>query len=246
MKKNVLSSILLISLMTLAAGPGAAAQTRDVALTAGVSVPMYKGVEGDVLLGVSYSRYGADGLGWRAGFQYCLETAEVDNIFGFPVAFGYRTPSRSGIDRLFSGAAGAASSATDDVFSGRIVSGGNVLTSFLLGLFSDMEFFAGVTPTWIAGPSSSTSVSYLALYPEHVVENSWTQKRRPMSLTIDAGMCLNYGIWRFDLKLMPVFHFDPFAPLVVRTERTVDERVTADASPLRWFFTISGGLAFRF
>ena len=46
-----------------------------------------------------------------------------------------------------------------------------------------------------------------AYYQNQVVENSWTQKRRPMSLTLDAGMCLNYGIWRFDLKLKPAIHF---------------------------------------
>lgn len=243
MKRKIFFSILLISLLTLSAGPGAAAQTRDIALTAGVSVPMYKDVDGDVVMGLSYSRYGAGGLGWRAGIQYGLQVAEVDHILGFPIAFGYRTPSRSGTDRLFSGAIGAASSATSDVFSGRVISGGNVLYSFLLGLFSDMEYFVGVTPTWIAGPSSTVSKAY---YQGQVVENSWTQKRRPMSLTLDAGMCINYSIWRFDLKVMPVFHFDPFAPLVARTERMEEDRVIYTDTPLRWFFTISGGLAFRF
>ena len=243
MKRYIFSVILLISLLTLATGLDAAAQKRDIALTAGISVPMYKGVEGDVLMGLSYGRYGTSGLGWRAGFQYGLEMAEVDNIIGFPIAFGYRTPSRSGTDRLFSGALGAASTATDDVFSGRVVSGGNVLTAFLLGLFSDLEFFAGVTPTWIAGSSSSISKAY---YQGQVVENNWTQKRRPMSLTLDAGMCINYSIWRFDLKALPVFHFDPFAPLVARTERMEEDRVISTDTPLRWFFTISGGLAFRF
>lgn len=237
---------LLLIILVLAAGLDAAAQKRDIALMAGISVPMYKGVESDVLMGLSYGRYGANGLGWRAGFQYGLEMAEVDNIIGFPIAFGYRTPSRSGTDRLFSGAVSAASTATDDVFSGRVISGGNALTAFLLGLFSDVEFFAGVTPTWIAGASSTVSTSYTTLYQDQVVENSWTERRRPMSLTLDAGVCLNYGIWRFDVKLMPVIHFDPFAPLVARTEREVDERVIANETPLRWFFTLSGGLAFRF
>lgn len=241
--KKTLSRILLSAFLSLAACLGAAAQTRDVVLTAGVSVPMYKDVDGDVLMGLSYSRYGASGLGWRAGIQYGLQVAEVDHILGFPVAFGYRTPSRSGTDRLFSGAIGAASSATSDVFSGRVISGSNVLHSFLLGLFSDMEYFAGVTPIWIAGPSSTVSKAY---YESQVVESSWTQKRRPMSLTLDAGMCINYSIWRFDLKVMPVFHFDPFAPLVARTEQTAEDRVISTETPLRWFFTISGGLGFRF
>ena len=238
--------IALLAALAFASCLGVTAQTRDVALTAGVSVPMYKGVDGDVVLGLSYSRYGASGLGWRAGFQYGLAVAEVDNLFGLPIAFGYRTPHRSGTDRLFSGASGAVSAATSEVFSGRVITGSNLLTSFLFNLFSDIEFFAGVTPTWIAGPSSSVATSYLALYQDQVVENSWTEKRRPMSLTLDAGMCINYSIWRFDLKLMPVFHFDPFAPLLACTERTVDERVIPTETPLHWFFTISGGLAYRF
>jgi hypothetical protein len=237
---------LLLVILTFAAGLGAAAQTRDIALTAGISVPMYKGIDGDVLMGVSYSRYGASGLGWRAGFQYGLQVAEVDNIFGFPIAFGYRTPSRSGTDRLFAGAIGAADAAVDNAFFGRAINTGNVLTSFLINLFSDVEFFAGVTPAWIAGPSSTVATSWTTLYQEEIVEDSWTEKRRPVTLTLDAGMCINYSIWRFDLKLMPAFHFDPFAPLVARTEQKLEDRVIPGETPLRWFFTFSGGLGFRF
>lgn len=233
---------------------GAAAQTRDIAVTAGISVPLYNGVEGDVLMGVSYAHYGPGGFGYRAGFQYGLEVAEVDNVFGLPIAFGYRTPSRSGTDRLFSGAIGAADAAFDGVLFGRAVTTGNVLTSFLFNLFSDMEFFAGITPTWIAGPSSTVATSYTTLMQESLVEESWTEKRRPMTLTLDAGMCINYSIWRFDLKLMPVIHFDPFAPLVACTDRwsadssklKADNEVVSSQTPLRWFFTISGGLGFRF
>ena len=246
MKRNLLYKRLPLVVLLLSACLGATAQTRDVAFTAGVSVPLYKGVDGDVVRGASFSRYGASGLGWRAGFQYGLQVAEVDEIFGVPIAFGYRTPSRSGTDRLFSGASGAAETAISDVFSGRVITGGGLLTSFLFNLFSDMEFFAGVTPTWIAGPSSLVATSYTTLFQDQIVENSWTQKRRPVSLTVDAGMCINYGIWRFDLKLMPVIHFDPFAPLLACTERTADDRVISTETPLRWFFTISGGLAYRF
>ena len=254
MKRNLLYKRLPLVVLLLSACLGATAQTRDVAFTAGVSVPLYKGVDGDVVLGASFSRYGASGLGWRAGFQYGLQVAEVDEIFGVPIAFGYRTPSRSGTDRLFSGAIGAADAAFDGVLFGRAVTTGNVLTSFLFNLFSDMEFFAGITPTWIAGPSSTVATSYTTLMQESLVEESWTEKRRPMTLTLDAGMCINYSIWRFDLKLMPVIHFDPFAPLVACTDRwsadssklKADNEVVSSQTPLRWFFTISGGLAYRF
>lgn len=248
--RNTIFSAVLILVSCL----NAAAQTRDITVSAGITVPFYRTVDGDVLIGVNYSRYGASGLGYRTGVQYMLGLAEVDNIFGLPIAFGYRTPSRSGTDRLTAGAIGAADAAVDGVLFGRAVRTGNVLTSFLFNLFSDMEFFAGVTPTWVAGPSSSVATSYTTLMQEQIIEETWTEKRRPMTLTLDAGMCVNYSIWRFDLKLIPIIHFDPFGTLAVRSDSwtatssklKTDNVVASSETPVRWYITLSGGLSYRF
>ena len=250
--KTLLRSILIIAASCSCLI--ASAQTRDISVTAGICVPMTQGVESDIILGANYSRYGLSGLGYRAGIQYALQVAEVDHIIGIPIAFGYRTPSRSGTDRLFAGTIGAADAAVDGVLFGRAVTTGNVLTSFLFNLFSDMEFFAGVTPTWIAGPASPVATSYTSLMQDQIIEETWTEKRRPMTLTLDAGMCINYSIWRFDLKLIPIFHFDPFGSLVVRSDSwtatssklKADNVVTSSETPLRWFFTLSAGLSYRF
>ena len=52
----------------------------------GAYVPMYKGQEADVTLGLTYGYFNSDGLGYRAGFQYTYRVAEIDNSFGFPIA----------------------------------------------------------------------------------------------------------------------------------------------------------------
>lgn len=45
---------------------------------------------------------------------------------------------------------------------------------------------------------------------------------------------------RFDIKLMPAIHFDPIASLTQSTG------IGGAEVPMRWFFSFSGGLAFRF
>ena len=103
-----------------------------------------------------------------------------------------------------------------------------------------MEFFAGVTPGYVAGASGSTkSVSWDSRYQEDIR----VEKDSSFSLTLDAGLSLNYSIWRFDLKLTPAFT-DNYIYHVTASENVVKTKETT--SPLRWFFTLNGGLAFRF
>jgi hypothetical protein len=109
-------------------------------------------------------------------------------------------------------------------------------------LFSDIEFYGGITPLWTKGPSTSPGTTYSG----STVTEQWTEKRSPLSLTLDAGMNINYSIWRFDIKLMPAFHFDPFGTLVLHENSTYATGATFSEIPLHWFFSVSGGLAFRF
>lgn len=215
------------------------AQTRDITLTAGVCVPMYRQTGGELLLGVHYGQFSSTGLGFRAGLQWTPEVADVEHGFGLPLAVAWRSKARDGQERLRSGAYSVAGT-----FRGQPASttGSNLLASFLLGLFSDMEFYAGLTPVWIAGAAASPAKGYGSSF----VAEHWTEKRSPVSLTLDAGMNINYSIWRFDIKLMPAFHFDPFGPLVLHSDTMRPDSVTFSETPVRWFFTFSGGLAFRF
>lgn len=92
----------LISVFVLLALCGNAfAQSRDLGLQVGMNVPMSdKSMIGsDLMLGVSYGQFHYNGLGFRTGFQYAASTADINDVFGVPVAFAYRTKSKSAQER---------------------------------------------------------------------------------------------------------------------------------------------------
>ena len=223
----------------LLAGTALHAQNRDISLIGAVNVPMYKEIESDATIGLSYGQFYKNGLGFRAGIQWSPSVADVNSVYGLPVAVSYRTRIKSTRERLYLGAQGAARSLDQfGVYSddrARSVAGG-----FLANLFSDMEFFLGVTPGFIGGTSSSVSrVSY-----GNVSQERWVEKKTPVSLSLDAGFCVNFGIKRFDLKFMPAFHYNLLDSLVYHQSSGaagVDRQ-----SSLRWFFSMGFGIAYRF
>lgn len=224
----------------------ALAQMRDVGVQVGVNVPMTRkfGVGSDITFGVGYGQFFYNGLGFRTGIQYSASVAGIDDAFGIPLAFAYRTHSRSAGERLRAGAAGAGDVLSNGTYSGGSDTARGFLGGFLLNLFSDMEFFAGVTPGYVAGASGSTkSVSWDSRYQEDIR----IEKGPSFSLTLDAGLSLNYSIRRFDLKLIPAFHFSPTDNYINHVTASDNGVKTKEStSPLRWFFTLNGGLAFRF
>ncbi len=246
-----LHSILLTLTATLLCC-SALAQTRDVGFQVGVHTALGQraGVGGDITFGVGYGQFFRSGLGFRTGLQYSASVADINDAFGVPVAFAYRTRSRSAGERLQAGAAGAGSSLSGGGpyrRSGDVARG--ALGGFLLSLFSDVEFFAGVTPGYVAGASGAPywSNGGGASYSR---DDFWVEKKRAFSLTLDAGTCLNYSIWRFDLKLTPAFHFCPTGNFIYHAGRfTVDGdavKIQDTSTPIRWFFTFTAGLAYRF
>lgn len=62
----------------------AAAQVKDVSLSAGVNVPIYKDLKDDAIINVSYGQFFRNGLGFRAGLQWISSVANVSNAFGTP------------------------------------------------------------------------------------------------------------------------------------------------------------------
>ena len=116
-----------------------------------------------------------------------------------------------------------------------------------MNLFSDMEFFVGLTPGYVAGMSSShTRGSWGDSW--QYWEEDWTERKDRFSLSIDAGMCLNYSIWKFDIKVMPAFHYNVMRNYIYHKssgEVGIDTIEYHD-KPLRWTFTLCAGLAFRF
>ena len=122
-----------------------------------------------------------------------------------------------------------------------------LLAGFLMNLFSDMEFFAGVTPGYIAGASETPSRASCGGSWQYW-EDTWVEKKYAFTMTLDAGMTLNYSIWRFDLKLTPAFHYNltnNYLYHVSSGEKGTDV-IKDGTTPIRWFFTLNGGLAFRF
>ena len=224
------------------------AQTRDIGLQVGLNVPMSdKSMIGsDMMLGVSYGQFHYNGLGFRAGFQYAASTANNNDVFGVPVAFAYRTKSKSAQERFETGAIGA----RDAMVYRHPYGSGNArgfLGGFLVNLLSDMEFFAGMTPGYIAGASERPGrTSWGTAMPYW--EDTWVEKKNAFSLTLDAGMTLNYSIWRFDLKLTPAFHYNLTNNYLYHLDSGENgpEVLKSTTTPLRWFFTLNGGLSFRF
>lgn len=65
---------------------------------------------------------------------------------------------------------------------------------------------------------------------------------------VDFGGGLNFGIWKFDLKLAVAGHYNVLKTYIHRKEvSTYSSRlISKDAKPYRWFVTLSGGLAYNF
>lgn len=217
----------------------------EIGFTVGVNVPMYSGIESDATIGLSYGYFHYNGLGFRTGLQYTPSVSDIDNAFGIPLAFAYRTGARSSHDRFESGIYGAANSAYWSAYNYGGVKAGNIFSSFLLSLISNVEFAAGITPGYIAGNTSSVSGTY---FPDGYYVKDWTERIKRFSLSLDAGVNLNYSIWRFDIKLMPSFHYLLTNNYTYREIHGNDyaSGIKETSQPIRWFFMFSGGLAFHF
>ena len=239
----------------------AMAQTRSQAISsmpddmgfyAGVYAPMYKGQETDVVLGLTYGHFYSNGMGYRTGFQYVSRMAEVDNAFGIPIAFAYRTRSRDTARRVERGVLSAGETFGYDVLMGYPRPLQNAIASFIANMFSQMEFFAGITPGCISGESSPVSTAWWQAGDNHTEEKTWTERHGRFALTLDAGACANYRIWRFDLKLSPAFHYNLTGNYILHTDTITFEngsdvgRWNPSEKPLRWFFSLTGGLSFKF
>lgn len=215
----------------------------EIIATVGVNVPMDKTLESDAVIGFHYGHYYLNGIGFRTGFQYIPTVVDIDNSFSVPLAVTYRTGSRTTSAKINSAIYGLASTLVYD--EGNMRYG---LANFLMNLFDRIEFHAGLTPGYVAGKSRD-------LYPSHrnfgmgYREKTWTEKPSSFSLSADAGLDISFRIWRFDLKLMPAFHYNITNNYRYHIQRVAigsDEILSTTIKPIKWFFTFNGGLAFRF
>ena len=219
-------------------------ENDEIFATVGVHVPMYKNMESDMVIGLHYGHYYPNGVGYRAGFQYIPTVVEIDNSFSVPLAVTYRTGSRTASAKLNSAAHGIART--------QVYDGDNALkyglVTVLMNLFDRIEFHAGLTPGYVAGKSRDMYPSYHNSGMGYW-EKTWTEKPSSLSLSADAGLNICFRIWRFDLKLMPAFHYnitDNYRYHIQEGVRGSDGVLVTTIKPIKWFFTFNGGLAFRF
>lgn len=249
LKFLIISSVVLClsTISAFAAGP-VRNEKRDIGFHVGTYVPMYNGIEPDAIIGITYTQYNNLGVGFKMGVQYAPSVVELSDNYGAPIAVAYRTRKRSTGERLEHGAYSAASSLWHDVWyqSDRI--GQSMLVAALSSLFSQAEYYVGVTPGFIQERHSGTSTSDIG-GGEYIKE--YTKRNGFMFMTLDAGMNLNYAIWRFDIKLMPAFHYNVTGNYKLMTTRVAIDEGGDVVHPTgvtnaRWFFSFSGGLSFRF
>ena len=217
-------------------------ENDEVFVTVGANVPMYKNIDGDVVVGLHYGHYYPNGIGFRTGFQYSPTVVDIDNSFSVPLAFTYRTGSRSTSQKLTSAAYGVARTHISD--DNDLKYG---VASFLMNLFDRLEFHAGLTPGYVAGKSRELYPSYHSSMDYW--KKTWTEKPSSFALSVDAGFDVNFRIWRFDLKLMPAFHYNitnNYRYHIHEGVKNSNEVMRHTVKPIRWFFTFNGGLSFRF
>jgi len=220
---------------------------NDIGVVVGGNFPMYKDSGKGVVVGLNYSSWASSGFGFKTGFQYISSIAYVDDVIGVPLAVSFRTKAKDSQKRVNDSLEFAEESASryrNDDYSENIC---NAFFSFLVGLFSNVEFYAGITPGYITGHDSSTRSSIWLSDEKTYWENSWTEVDNHFSTSLDAGLNLNYRIWRFDLKIMPAFHFNVIDNFVIHKSEgdSIYGESLHTTSHIRWFFSISGGLTFN-
>ena len=229
--------------------------TQDAGVLVGFNAPLGNEGGGDYTLTATYARHWANGLGYRTGLHYSADIVDVSSSYGIPLAISYRTRHRTGAERFETGAYGAASAMGHDILWGRGYYspsniGKDMLGAFLMSLLSDMELFVGITPGLVTDACNET-VHGMTYYGGDTWEESWPERRSPFLLTLDAGMAINYSIWRFDIKVVPSFHYvitDSYRVNTIRGEYVDGQpyRTSSSSHSVNWIFNISGGLAFRF
>ena len=238
---QVIISAILVTIPLCAQKP---LENDEIFAMVGANVPMYKNMESDVVVGLHYGHYYPNGVGFRTGFQYIPTVVDIDNSFSVPLAITYRTGSRTTSAKLNSAAHGIARTQVYDEEDALKYG----LVNFLINLFDRIEFHAGLTPGYVAGKSRDLYPSYRD-FGMGYREKTWTEKPSSFSLSADAGLDISFRIWRFDLKLMPAFHYNitnNYRYHIEKVAKGSDEVLGTTVKPIKWFFTFNGGLAFRF
>ncbi len=239
-------------------------QNSEIGVVIGGNFPINKysgrsNSSSNLLVGLNYSNYSNKGLGFKTGLQYMPEVNSVSHFFGIPFAVSYRTEGLDWNKRMRNGIDAFDRTLTEEMEEQkRYYSDGkkpSVLGSaffmFLASMFSDVEFYAGITPGFIAGKDKNDTVSPTPLYQENgktYWEKTYTSLNSRFSTSLDAGLNLNYNIWRFGVKIMPAFHYNITDNYLIHNieGNSLDGETKRTTLHQRWYFSICGGISFCF
>ena len=254
MKRLLLSLVASIAALTLVSAQEKPRFNPDqtwntIRAEYGMLVPMDSYMaSSDAFLSLTYTRRFSRHWGWRTGIQYDTEMMSVEDHIGVPVAAVFRTRTYGFGESVRTAAAGAASSAVYEKtigYGSRDVAE-NAIFNFLFFLFRRAEGFAGVTPGYVFGHEKV----HRHIAQDQNFYDEGIQLNRRFTLTADAGFTLSIPVWRFSLDVTPAFHYlitnnfseyhQDFDPL---TDRPVGQPAL---KPLRWQFSLTGGMSFLF
>lgn len=243
----------LVIVFALAALTGSAAfaqkaykdYNQDIRFTAGVRIPVEQSrANNGEVISLTYGRYNDKGFGVRGGVQWMFENMDINDYLGVPLSVCWSSGKRTFKESLENGVYNAAWGAFHDkLYYGTNPDAGSVLGGFFTGLFNRIEFFAGLTPGYIFGHSNDQS-------SVNDKNTHYTYLNNRFSLTADAGLCLSIPIWRFQLSVIPSFHYfitDNYREVSVNrvTHDGGTDEYTSDKAR-SWQFSIQGGLSFSF
>jgi hypothetical protein len=208
------------------------------------------------LLSLSYTRRYSGRWGWRTGVQYAQLDAPIDHYVGIPLAAVYRFRTES-----FDGRVKRAMDKSLDDLSWDY--GGDppdyekqrMRSSVVLNLFNIFlrrsELFAGITPGYLFGEGTrNPSIYGMTTSAGPIWMETGYQVNNRFSLSVDAGATLSIPLWRFSLDITPAAHY-LITKNISENRQSIDFKNNTPighptVKPIRWLFSISGGLSFLF
>lgn len=249
MRKFVIALAVITLTGSAAFAQKVGSNNQDIRFTAGVRIPFESSCanNGEVIC-LTYGKYNDKGFGLRGGVQWMFENMDINDYLGIPLSVCWSSGRRTFKESLENGVYNVAWGAFHNkYYYGTDPDAGSVLGEFFMGLFNRIELFAGVTPGYIFGHSNSGYSMSSSGSTEYV---NYMRIKHRLCLSADAGLSLSIPIWRFQLSVIPSFHY-----FITDNYREVNiGRYTHDGSTdvhtsdkaKSWQFGIQGGLSFSF
>ena len=218
---------------------------RNIRVEAGFQ--MLTGAEyanGVFRLGADYTQFFRPHWGFRGGAALVPEDFAGGTYLGLPVSIVYRTGTVNFSSSMASAGRMAAYQVVRDGYYGRFDRmGDDILTSLLYALFRRTEFYAGITPGFIAGGTDPVEI----IPGGTVTRYEGVYLERAFSLSLDFGAVISIPVSRVSIDITPGIHY-----LLTRnysdyyqevTQNSIGDRVST-ARP--FMFSITGGLTYLF